>query len=222
MRYKCINAETGTRYLPSVAVLNAADYGVPQRRRRLMIVASRDGVPSSFQSRATLPSQLNGRAPTANHSGRPGMRSGTYLAFPMGTLLLVDVGRTCWPLFQRDRTISGTPIAAEDSRSLAGAAVTGHSYSSLLRINPLGRSRPSQAQPRGHFTGTVGSLARANSAAYKRSLICGFGRSLSISRTTPNADLHCLMRYQTKSFAIHVVSYSRIASSTFQVDSGAG
>ena len=108
------------------------------------------------------------------------MRSGTYLAFPMGTLLRVDVGRTCWPLFQRDRTISGTPIAAEDSRSLAGAAVTGHSYSSLLRINPHGRSRPSQAQPRGHFTGTVGSLARANSAAYKRSLMMFKSRAIDV------------------------------------------
>ena len=39
----CINAEVGTQYLPAVKVLNAADYGVPQRRRRLFIVAGRDG-----------------------------------------------------------------------------------------------------------------------------------------------------------------------------------
>lgn len=43
-----INAELGTRYTASVAVLNAADYGVPQIRRRLFIVGSRDGKQFSF------------------------------------------------------------------------------------------------------------------------------------------------------------------------------
>ena len=42
-----INAEAGTRYRASVAVLNAADFGVPQLRRRLFVIAARDG--SLFQ-----------------------------------------------------------------------------------------------------------------------------------------------------------------------------
>jgi DNA (cytosine-5)-methyltransferase 1 len=38
-----INAETGTDYSFSVAKLNAADYGVPQTRERVIVVGSRDG-----------------------------------------------------------------------------------------------------------------------------------------------------------------------------------
>jgi DNA (cytosine-5)-methyltransferase 1 len=38
-----INRAHGTSYSASVQVLNAADYGVPQIRRRLLIVGSRDG-----------------------------------------------------------------------------------------------------------------------------------------------------------------------------------
>ena len=43
-----INRRFGTAYKPAVAVLNAADYGVPQVRRRLIVVAARDGTPFSF------------------------------------------------------------------------------------------------------------------------------------------------------------------------------
>ncbi|MGT2503416.1 DNA cytosine methyltransferase [Bradyrhizobium guangxiense] len=42
-----INAKCGTKYAISTSVLNAADFGVPQLRRRLFIVGSRDG--SSFR-----------------------------------------------------------------------------------------------------------------------------------------------------------------------------
>jgi DNA (cytosine-5)-methyltransferase 1 len=38
-----INSEKGTTYIPFMAVLNAADFGVPQMRRRLFIVGARDG-----------------------------------------------------------------------------------------------------------------------------------------------------------------------------------
>jgi DNA (cytosine-5)-methyltransferase 1 len=43
-----INAETGTNYRPHVAVVNAAGFGVPQLRERVLIVASRDGKDFEF------------------------------------------------------------------------------------------------------------------------------------------------------------------------------
>lgn len=43
-----INKRTGTNYQPTWAVLNAADYGVPQLRERVIIVAARDGTPFQF------------------------------------------------------------------------------------------------------------------------------------------------------------------------------
>jgi DNA (cytosine-5)-methyltransferase 1 len=43
-----INHRAGTTYRPSVRVLNAADFGVPQTRKRLFLVAARDGAPFSF------------------------------------------------------------------------------------------------------------------------------------------------------------------------------
>lgn len=43
-----INRRCGTAYRPFTAVLNAADYGVPQLRRRFFIVASRSGAEFKF------------------------------------------------------------------------------------------------------------------------------------------------------------------------------
>lgn len=43
-----INRVFGTKYTPSFQVLNAADYGVPQIRRRLFIVGARDGTVFRF------------------------------------------------------------------------------------------------------------------------------------------------------------------------------
>lgn len=43
-----INEAHGTDYKPSIAVLNAADYGVPQLRRRLFVVGARDGTEFEF------------------------------------------------------------------------------------------------------------------------------------------------------------------------------
>jgi DNA (cytosine-5)-methyltransferase 1 len=45
---EAINERHGTRYSTSVAVLNAADYGVPQQRRRLFVIGSRDGTTFRF------------------------------------------------------------------------------------------------------------------------------------------------------------------------------
>lgn len=57
-----INARYGTAYKPEIAVLNAADYGVPQTRRRLIVVAARDGTPFRF--------------PEATHVGPDAQRPG--------------------------------------------------------------------------------------------------------------------------------------------------
>ncbi len=43
-----INFEHGTRYAASIAVLNAADFGVPQLRRRLFVIGARDGTRFEF------------------------------------------------------------------------------------------------------------------------------------------------------------------------------
>ena len=43
-----VNKEAGTNYSVSWAVLNAADYGVPQLRTRVFLVGSRDGRPFDF------------------------------------------------------------------------------------------------------------------------------------------------------------------------------
>lgn len=43
-----INERQGTNYTAAMRVVNAADFGVPQTRRRLLIVGSRDGWPFAF------------------------------------------------------------------------------------------------------------------------------------------------------------------------------
>lgn len=45
---KRINRETGTKYDPSIQVLSAADYGVPQMRTRVFLVGARDGTRFRF------------------------------------------------------------------------------------------------------------------------------------------------------------------------------
>ena len=51
---RAINKAEGTSYDASVAVLNAADFGVPQLRERVFIVAHREGGRSPFRSRHIL------------------------------------------------------------------------------------------------------------------------------------------------------------------------
>lgn len=45
---QAINRETGTEYSFSIAKLNAADYGIPQTRERMIIVGARDGTVFQF------------------------------------------------------------------------------------------------------------------------------------------------------------------------------
>jgi DNA (cytosine-5)-methyltransferase 1 len=46
--FKGINRRTKSNYQPSVQLLNAADYGVPQLRRRLIVIGARDGTKFEF------------------------------------------------------------------------------------------------------------------------------------------------------------------------------
>jgi DNA (cytosine-5)-methyltransferase 1 len=50
-----INKSEGTSYAPSVNVLNAADFGVPQVRERVFVVASREGRPFTFPKPTHFP-----------------------------------------------------------------------------------------------------------------------------------------------------------------------
>ena len=47
-RLAAINAAHGVKYRATVRVLNAADYGVPQLRRRVFVIGARDGTPFLF------------------------------------------------------------------------------------------------------------------------------------------------------------------------------
>lgn len=59
-----INRRTGAGYSPSWKVLCTADYGVPQVRRRLFIVASRDGQTFEFPRPTHRPPEEPGDLPT--------------------------------------------------------------------------------------------------------------------------------------------------------------
>lgn len=56
--FEAINGRTMTAYRPVVAVLNAADYGVPQLRERVFLVAARDGTVFRFPSPTHRPSEV--------------------------------------------------------------------------------------------------------------------------------------------------------------------
>lgn len=47
-RLSALNQATGSNYRASIGTLNAADYGVPQLRKRMFIVGARDGTPFRF------------------------------------------------------------------------------------------------------------------------------------------------------------------------------
>ena len=70
-----INASQGTRYRPQWAVLNSADFGVPQTRRRFVLVASRAGEIFEF--------------PEQTHQSRHGQRTGRNRSH-------IELHRTAW------------------------------------------------------------------------------------------------------------------------------
>jgi DNA (cytosine-5)-methyltransferase 1 len=58
-----INKETGSNYTPQMQVLSAADYGVPQLRERVFIVAARDGSRFRFPAPTHSPQPMIGSEP---------------------------------------------------------------------------------------------------------------------------------------------------------------
>ncbi len=58
---EAINRSSGSQYHPSWAVLDAADYGVPQHRRRFFLIAHRDGKRFQFPSPTHGDIEANGR-----------------------------------------------------------------------------------------------------------------------------------------------------------------
>lgn len=57
---KDINADRGTSYVLHVQLLNAAEYGVPQGRERLFVVAQRDGADFNFPDRTHTSASAEG------------------------------------------------------------------------------------------------------------------------------------------------------------------
>lgn len=68
-RIQQINRSRKTNYRPAWAILNAADYGVPQLRIRFFLVALRDGTPFTFPSPTYQPAQPDGSAATQDLFG---------------------------------------------------------------------------------------------------------------------------------------------------------
>lgn len=66
---EAVNRRCRTSYRPEVAILNAAEFGVPQHRQRVFIVGSRDGTPFKF------PSQTHGAPETVDDGAREPFRT---------------------------------------------------------------------------------------------------------------------------------------------------
>jgi DNA (cytosine-5)-methyltransferase 1 len=54
-----INKRTKSNYQPAIQVLSATDYGVPQQRERVIMVATRDGTPFEFPQPAFRPIDID-------------------------------------------------------------------------------------------------------------------------------------------------------------------
>ncbi|WP_428670866.1 DNA cytosine methyltransferase [Reyranella sp.] len=54
-RLAAINETHGTQYRATIAILNAADYGVPQLRRRIFVIGARDGTQFNFPAATHRP-----------------------------------------------------------------------------------------------------------------------------------------------------------------------
>lgn len=67
-RLMAINKAHGTKYRASIGILNAADYGVPQLRKRIFVIGARDGTPFEFPQATHIgPEELAWSEPRLRH-----------------------------------------------------------------------------------------------------------------------------------------------------------
>ena len=113
-----INRETGSAYRPVWQVVDAASYGVPQHRERVIIVASRDGKPFRF------PKITHGEAPLSGSGRQAGCAPDLFSGFHD-----LEPWRTTWdalgdlperPNEQLSLTAEVSVIAAKEALSRAG------------------------------------------------------------------------------------------------------
>lgn len=124
-----INAETGSTYKLSWKVLNAAEFGVPQRRTRFFLVGHRDGGTFSFPA-PTHKAEEDGESLVLAVDEREAFVTawdaiGGLQVPPMRSSRPKATGETCFLPFPKERTTSGILLGREGFLSSAGAHVTG-------------------------------------------------------------------------------------------------
>jgi len=150
---RTINREHSTSYVPQIIPLNAANYGVPQFRERIFVVAHIDG--QQFKT------------PDETHGAEPGREP-----FLTAWDAIGDLDKEVWPdeLNATGRWAELLPSIPEGrnylwhtrrtentgaSHSSAGGHVSGLSCLSWQRRSHLGQSKPYLALQRGLFIGRV-------------------------------------------------------------------
>ena len=156
----------GHRTSPTSNVLNAADFGVPQLRERVFIVAHRRRsavhVSRTTHSSATPKNRLACSTRRGNRTELRGMRWPTLRSLPMRISPFAASGRIFFRRFPKDPTTCTTPTAATECRSSDGDDATGRFCSSSRRTAPHGRSRRSQVRRSDRSTGRIDASASAS------------------------------------------------------------
>ena len=169
-----INRRHGTSYEPIALVVDAADYGVPQRRERVFLFAARDG------SGLTKPDASHGPvARAANGRAALGRYATTWDA--IGELDDPDFDPALLPVGAWADLLPSIPEGADSYHTnrgageplLAGGPGTGASSSSSQSPGRHGRCRLKLDRRPGPFTGGAGVWQRRKSLAFKLSPTTG-------------------------------------------------
>ncbi len=171
-RIDAINRATRSHYVPVVQKVDAAGYGVPQHRERVIIVAARDGSSFAFPTPTHGDSAADGPLFRTN---LPTYRTAWDAIADVGpeasesACRSVESGALCSRPFQRERTICSTPSVERGSPCSAGAAASGRSFSSSRRIGRRGRCKPSRVPRSVRSTGATEGSARGSCVASRPS-----------------------------------------------------
>lgn len=155
-------------YNPQWKVLLAADYGVPQLRRRVFVVGRRDG--ETFEFPESTHSGWSERDRKIDPSKIPYVTASQALrvfpaSCPSPTMRSSTDSTESWPPKSRpDRTISGIPTGTADVTASNGAAATGPSFSGSTpnALHPLCKRSPARGS--GRSIGRTYARVRARSA----------------------------------------------------------